>query len=258
LTETDLSALLVVVWDWLKHMLALAIPSAALLFAFFKWSGKKWVEQLLNRDLERFKREQQEKLEGFKGEQQTQLERLRHLLSTRVNKIHEKEFEVLPKAWLMLNDLHGAVHRAVDLTIKPYPDFKGFSGAQLESFLNSEPVSSWLSDYQKSELRKADDQSTYYMDAVKGRFIDEANEKHRLFLNYLIEHRIFMTHDLRTKLYAAQTALFAALTSYSIGKDAKDWELMRQGQDQMLNKMQSCIDEVEQAIQARLHYEDAY
>lgn len=135
MTPADLSVLWAVLWDWLKHVLTVAIPSAALVFAFFKWSGQKWVERLLNRDLERFKREQQEKLEGFKGEQQKELERLRHLLSTRVSKIHEKEFEVLPIAWLMLNDLHGAVHRAVDLTIKHYPDFKNFSEEQLEAFL---------------------------------------------------------------------------------------------------------------------------
>jgi hypothetical protein len=66
------------------------------------------------------------KSKSFKGEQQKELERLRHLLSTRVSKIHDKEFEVLPVAWLKLNDLHGAVHRAVDLTIKPYPDFQKF------------------------------------------------------------------------------------------------------------------------------------
>jgi hypothetical protein len=258
LTDADLGVLWAAVWGWLKHVLAVAVPSAALVFAFFKWSGQKWVEQLLNRDLEKFKREQQEKLEGFKGEQQKELERLRHLLSTRVSKIHDKEFEVLPKAWLMLNDLHGSVMRAVDLTIKHYPGFKSFSAAQLEAFLNSEPVSGLLSDHQKNELQEAKDKDAYYMEALKGHYIDEANEKHRIFLNYLIEHRIFMTDDLRTKFYAAQKSLFSALTSYSIGKNANNWELVHKGQDDMLTKMQGRIDEVEQAIQARLHYEDAY
>jgi hypothetical protein len=190
-TSADLSLLWAAVWDWLKHVLSVAIPSAALVFAFFKWSGQKWVERLLNRDLEQFKREQQEKHEGFKGEQQKELERLRHLLSTRVSKIHEKEFEALPTAWLMLNDLHGAVHRAVNLTMKYYPDFKKFSDEQLEAFLKSEPVASYFSDYQKNELRQANDKGKYYMDALKTRYIDEANDQHRLFLNYLIEHRIF-------------------------------------------------------------------
>jgi hypothetical protein len=252
LTPADLSLLWVALWDWSKRVLSVAIPSAALVFALFKWSGQKWVERLLNRDLEQFKREQLEKLEGFKGQQQKELERLRHLLSTRVSKIHEKEFEVLPKAWLMLNDLHGAVHRALDMTLKSYPDFGNFSAAQLEA------VASWFSDHQKNELKEANDKGKYYMKALMGRYIDEAHDKHRLFLNYLIEHRIFMTDDLRTKLYGVQKALFSALTSYTIGERANDRELIRKGQDEMLNKMQTRIDEVEQAIHARLHYEDAY
>ena len=264
MTSADITSWWVAVWEWLKHVLSVAIP----LMALFTWLGQRWVERLLNRDLEKFKREQQEKLEGFKGEQQEklegfkgeqqkELERLRHLLSTRVSKIHEREFKILPKAWLMLNELRGHVLRAIDLTMKSYPDFKNFSEIRLEAFLNSDQVSSFSED-QKSELRKANDKAAYYMNALKGHYIDEANEKHRVFLNYLIENRIFMTDDLRAKFYDAQTALFSALTNYSVGTDANNWELVRKGQEDMLNKMQRRIDEVEEAIQARLHYEDAY
>jgi hypothetical protein len=89
-------------------------------------------------------------------------------------------------------------------------------------------------------------------------YIDDANEKHRVFLNYLIEHRIFMTADLRTKFSDVQKALFSALTSYAIGKNHRNRELVNKGQQEMLDKMQARIDEVEKAIQERLHYEDAY
>ena len=145
----------------------------------------------------------------------------------------------------------------MDLTLKEYPRFKNFSPVKLEEFLEREPIKSWFSDSQKNELRAATDQDKYYMEALMGRYIDEAQDKHRLLLNYLIEHRIFMTDDLRTKLYDAQESLFGALNTYSIGKTANDWKMMREGQDVML-KMQTRIDQVEQTIQARLHYEDAY
>ena len=258
MTSADLSLLWAALWNWFGQLVSVAIPVGILVFPVLKWTGQRWVERRLNHDLEQFKREQQEKLEGFKGVQQKELERLRHLLSTRVSKIHEKEFEVLPKAWLMLNDLHGAVHRAVDLTIKYYPDFESFSEERLETFLKSEPTASSFSDSQKSELRQADDKKKYYMDAIMGHFIDEASDRHRLFQNYLIEHRIFMTDDLRTKFEDARKSLSSALSSYSIGRDHNNWELVRKGQDEMLNNMQNRIDAVEQAIQARLHYEEAY
>jgi hypothetical protein len=154
--------------------------------------------------------------------------------------------------------LRGAAHRALDLTMKPYPGFRGFSKEKLEGFLKSEPVN-WLADYQKDELRNASSserQEKYYMDALQNHYLDEANNKHQKFLNYLIEHQIFMTEELREKFFGAQKALFSALTSYSIGKGA-DHELVRQGQEELLKNTQTRIDEVEKAVQKRLRYEEA-
>jgi hypothetical protein len=105
--------------------------------------------------------------------------------------------------------------------MKYSPDFANFSSDKLDEFLNSEPTSSMLRGYQKQELRAAEDKDAYYMNAVKSHYIDVANEKHQAFLNYLIEHRIVMTDNLRTKFYDAQQALLSALTSYSIGARAQ-------------------------------------
>jgi hypothetical protein len=245
-------------WSWLLSTAGvLAIVWACAKFLGQKWA-EKWIDQHFNQKLEAFKAVQQERLEAYKADQQRELERLRHLLSGRISKIHEKEFEVLPKAWLMLIELRGAAQHALDLTMKPYPGFRNFSSAQLEDFLKSEPVN-WLADYQKEELRNAgsaDKQEKYYMDALQSHSLNEANEKHRKFLNYLIENQIFMTDELREKFFGAQKALFLAITSYGIGKGTNH-ELVRQGQEEMLNKMQGRVDEAEKAVQKRLRYEEA-
>lgn len=85
------------VLDWLGKVLAYSVPAASFVFVLFRWAGNTWIGRFLNRDLEQLKEEQREKLETFKTGQQKQLERLRHLLNSRVSRIHEKEFEVLPK-----------------------------------------------------------------------------------------------------------------------------------------------------------------
>lgn len=260
--EMQVTTLWVSVWVWLKSVLGLAIPSAAVvlasMLALFRWSGKKWVEQLLSRNLEKFKSEQQRELETYKGNQQKELERLRHLLTTRVGKIHEKEFEILPKAWLMLNDLHGAVMRAVDLTMKYYPGLNSYSEAKLTAFLDGAGPSAMFADYQKRELREAEDKDAYYMDVLQKSYLTQADDKHRIFLNYLIEQRIFLTEELDTKLFDTQKALLSAITSYSVGTRAKNWELVNKGQQDMLDNMDGRVQEVRRAIQKRLHYEDAY
>jgi len=65
-----------------------------------------------------------------------------------------------------------------------------------------------------------------------------------------------MTDELRKKFGGADGSLLTALNSYDVGKHAKAWELVRSGQDEV-NRLQGIIDDVEQAIQKRLRYEEA-
>jgi hypothetical protein len=249
-------------WPWFHNFVVVVGSSVVTALAstagLWKWFAQKWIDQRLAISLEKFKAEQQKELEGFKSEQQRELERLRHLLSSRISKIHEKEFEVLPKAWLMLNDLHGSVALALDLTMKMYPDFTVLVGAQFEEFLTV-GLASRLSNYQKDELRnqqKAKERHKYFVEAMAGIYLDDASEKQRTFHNYLIEHRIFMTDELRKKFSAAEECLSKALSHYSVGRYAKNFELERSGQ-QEVDRLNEMVNAVEQAIQERLHYEEA-
>jgi hypothetical protein len=213
-------------------------------------------------EIERIKNELARDVEAFKirlkADTDAEIERLRHFLSSRISKIHEKEFEVLPKAWLMLNDLHGSVALALDLTFKTYPDFRALRDAEFEEFLATRPASR-LSATQKDGLRRrqeATDRQKYFIEAMAGVYLDDANEKQRIFHNYLIEHRIFMTDALREKFGAADQALSKALISYSLGKRAKNWEMTQSGQEEM-GLLKDLVDKVEQAVQERLQYEEA-
>ncbi|MGA2589606.1 MAG: hypothetical protein ABSH32_06805 [Bryobacteraceae bacterium] len=242
------------IWNWLQSFLSVGAPLILLAFGLFKWFGQKWIEQRLVIGLEKFKAGQQNELEEFKSEQQKELERLRHRLSSRISKIHEKEFEVLPKSWLMLNDLHGSVALALDLTFKIYPDFRMLPGAQFEEFLTVSPASR-LSDYQKEALRKlqdASDRRKYFTDAMAGINFDDAKEKQRIFHNYLIENRIFMTAELREKFGMLDRSLSTLLTNYSVQPAHS-----AQSDQEEVNRLKNMIDEVEQLVQERLHYEEA-
>lgn len=247
-------------WPWFHNLLVVGGPSVLVALTasagLWSWLGQKWVEQRLGERLEKFKAEQQKELEEFKSKQQKELERLRHLLSSRISKIHEKEFKVLPRAWLMLNDLHGSVALALDLTFKIYPDFRLFTEDQFEEFLTAGPASRF-SNFQKDELRKLNtsDRQDYFINAMAGMYLDAAKEKQRKFHNYLIEHRIFMNDELRKKFGAVDQSLSLALDSYDVGKNS-DAELVRSAQEEV-NNLKGMVDEVEQAIQTRLRYEEA-
>jgi hypothetical protein len=236
------------VWSWLTTWI-ISTGAAA-------WVAKKIVEGQQNRQLEKFKADLQTKLETAKAEHQKDVERLRHLLSSRVSKIHEKEFEVLPEAWRKIHELYGWILHAVDLTFKPMLR-DDMTGEELEEFMRTAPASH-LSESQKETLRKSSDRAHSYNEMKASNDIDTANHKQRQFTNYLIENRIFMTEDLRAKFEAVQAAFISALTSYETGKRVEAWEMQASGQMTMSREnLQGLVDEVEKAIQRRLRYEEA-
>jgi hypothetical protein len=228
---------------WLLNLFVVGGPAVLVAWGLIQWLGPKLVDQALTM-----------RLEKFKSEQQQELEKLRHLLSSRISKIHEKEFEVLPQAWLMLNDLHGSVALALGATIKWYPDFHNLNDLQFEELLSVKPASR-LSDSQKDTLRRLQDpreRQKFFGDAMAVCDMDEALDKRRLFQNFLIEHRIFMNDELREKFGAVSEALSHALTGFEYG-DAK----MKNSALEEVGLLREKVDAVEQAIQKRLRYEEA-
>ncbi len=115
--------------------------SIALAYAAFMFLGKKWIENQFSKSLQKYKHEQSKELEETKYTINS--------LFSRVTKIHEKEFEVLPNAWELL---HNAIAELTKFTsiLKQYPNLDVMTDVQLDAFLKD----SFLYDYQKEELKR--------------------------------------------------------------------------------------------------------
>jgi hypothetical protein len=248
MTDQELNQIIAVSAKWAAAIVTAGGGGAVVADGLFKHLGTNWLDQ-------HFK----EKLEGLKHAHQQEIELLKHEITSlfsRVSKIHQKEFEVLPTAWLKLNELHGTVMIVLDLTRRYYPDFERLPEAKFEEFLST----SRLTENQRNELRSLEPASrrAYFRDATAGIDMDDANEKLRLFKNYLIEHSIFMTDELREKFNAAHKTLVEATVSYDVGKSAQDWEMRAAGWKKMLDQsLTATINDVERAVQNRLHYNEA-
>jgi hypothetical protein len=232
---------------------------ALVAYGLFKTVGKKWLDQHFAVKLKELEHAHNEKLEDLKHAHNHETERLRHEINSlfsRVSKVHEKEFEVLPRAWFMLNEAHGVVMLALDLTMKYYPDFRRLSDEHFEEFLRAE---SRLSESQKSELRSKnlERRGDYFSDAMSGLYIDQAKEKLRLFRNYLIEFGIFMTEDIWARFDAAHKKFSKAVISYEVGRRG-DSTMETEAQREMLDEaISDMIAEAGKAVQSRLHVHKA-
>ena len=119
----------------------------------FKLFGEKWLGAKFS-----------ERLEAFKHDQQLEIEHLRFEINKRLDrtiKLHQREFEVLPRAWSLLAESYNSV-RSLTSAFQSYPDVDRMTHAHLEEFPSESPLKNW----QKDELKSADDKNKSYQDAI--------------------------------------------------------------------------------------------
>ncbi len=103
----------------------------SLVLWLFKLFGEKW---LSNKFAER--------LEAFKHDQQKEIEHLRFEINKvfdRTTKLHQREYDVLPKAWSLLVISHNAA-AGITSPLQSYPDIGRMSAPELEDFLSQSPL----------------------------------------------------------------------------------------------------------------------
>ena len=135
-----------------------------LAYGIFVWFRKRWLEQEFSKNLEQFRHEQAKEIEHVRHEINS--------LFSRVSKIHEREFEVLPTAWKKLHKAYGRVFAACSM-LKEFPDLGAMSEPQCEEF----PAASRLPNYRKDEVRGAQvqDRNKVYQEAISWVNLTEAH-----------------------------------------------------------------------------------
>jgi hypothetical protein len=226
---------------WILQVLAVGGTSTVIAYGLFQWFGKRWIEQKFQSQLEKLKHLHQRELEGVKHEIQKTY--------SRVSKVHEREFEVLPRAWFMLHEAIGMAAHAAGLFIRGIPDFAMMSDEQFEDFLAGQKR---FSEHNKNELRQAQDRTAYYKKLVAALDLDAANDKQRLLNNYLIESQIFMNKELQQQFETLSHELALGLTEFS----SIDRKLALEGINR-ISELHKKMPDLAKALQKRLHYDEA-
>jgi hypothetical protein len=216
---------------------------AAIAWLIFSRLGNRWLEQ-------RFAT----RLEQFKHEKAQEIERLRQQITStfsRISKIHEREFEILPVAFLKLHQAYGktfalgsAFQRCVALN-------------RMDPVLFAEFVQTCrLPDLRKRELLATSDREDYYRRWIFWVDLDEAQAAQADFHNFLVMNRIFMTDGLRQQFSDIDKLISSALTALEIDRQTPGSGILQNARDD-LAKIGPLIGPLETAIQKRLQYEEA-
>ncbi len=232
------------IFRFIGEIVAIAGGAAAVAYAVFIYLGKRWVDQRFS-----------ERLESLRNEQARDLERLRadiNKIFSRVTKIHQKEFDVLPIVWEKLQYAVGAVHNVVK-PFKQYPDLRRMSQAAFDDFLKHED----LPEYKKNELAATSDKQQYYIDAVYERELIKAHNKVRDFHNYLIFNKIFLSQKLYENFGKIDSLLSDVLLKYDLSHETKDHKGMLESSKEIRDNLDALITVIENLVQERLHFESA-
>lgn len=224
-------------------IVAVGGAASAIAWAFFTFLGKKWLDAKFD-----------ERLESFRIEKAKEIEQLRHEISSlysRISKVHEKEFEVIPTVWLKFHEAYGRVFTVVS-SLRQHPALNRYSQAEVEEFLNG----SRLREFEKDEIRGATDKEQYYLDRMFWIELADAKSAQNGFHNYLIGNRLFVPADLREKLNEADKLLGGALVAKEVTHETTAPELLGQISFDM-KKLETLVPEIEKLAQSRLRYEEA-
>jgi hypothetical protein len=217
--------------------------AAAIAYGVLKWFGQKWFENCFAQSLEQFKRKQSELLEQYRYQINAKF--------NRITKIHEKEFEVLPKAWYLLQDSY--MHFvSVALPLQQWPNLNTYTPEQLDSFLET----CELQEFQKAELRKQEDKLSYYQGRAYWARLGTAQMKFQEFRTYLRYNKIFLSRDLFDLFHGIEVSMIEAQVQLEEpDKDEQPWSGMSKVFKKLSEDVNASMKGLESAVQKRLHFD---
>lgn len=217
----------------LGQILAYGGGGAAAAYLIFKYLGEKWIENKFSERLQEVR---------YKID----------VLFNRVTKIHEKEFEVLPEAWIKLQDALGLISKITNL-FQQYPDLHKLHEEELIEYLTKTK----LTEFQKKKLLSESDKNKYYMDVIFWHDLHEAEQGLQEFHNYIIRNRIFLSPDLQDRFNKIDDIMWKAFIERRMSEEAKDHKMRHEAYKKIRDDVAPIRDEIENIVQKRLRYQDA-
>ncbi|MER0204105.1 MAG: hypothetical protein DU480_09675 [Nitrosomonas sp.] len=213
--------------------------SAAIAYLLFQYLGRSWIESKFA-----------EKLELLRHTQALELQRLRVEIDAMLSgaiKIQDKEFEVLPEAWIRLDEAYGRLASLVS-PIQEYPDLDRLGSEKLEEFLDK----SKLHESDKAELRQSSQKTKIYQKTIFWYRCSDVRSAIIDFHNYVERNSIFMPPELKWQFEKASSELWSAMVSKEVGHDYQDWKMQDEGWDKIKKEIEPLRKNIQEAIYVRL------
>ena len=232
------------IFEFVGKVVAIGGSSAIVAYGIFTLVGRKWLETKFT-----------ERLEAYKHEQTKELEEIRYRINSqfnRITKIHEKEIEVLPEAWIRLKKSIGQLQYFISAG-RQYPNLDSMNDKQLDEFLAESEFHGW----EKDELRQASNKFQKYSERIFYHELYDTRKLAREFHQYIQENRIFLSNDLKEQFTRIDDLIWEAMTDKEFSHEMKDFKAERKSFKVVQDEMAPLVENIETLVQNRLQYEEA-
>lgn len=231
---------------FLGQVIAYSGGAVAIAYIVFIFLGKQVIENWFSKRMEAYRSAQAQELEEYKYKI--------NALFNRVTKIHEKEFEVLPKAWEKLQDALGQVGHIAS-PLQSYPDFTFMSQTEFEEFLTHTK----LKKHESEQLQSLDgvNRNKFYQERIFWHELYEAKSQVNNLRNFLLYNKIFLSKDLFDEFGKIDTMLFDMVLEIEGNHEEQVRKSVLPIWKKLNSDVQDIAKKIEALVQSRLHYSEA-
>lgn len=212
---------------------------AACAYLLFQYLGNSWIESKFA-----------EKLEALRHTQALELQRLRveiDSMLSRAIKLQEKEFQLLPEVWELLDKAYGELS-SLTSPVQTYPDLNRLEVEEIEEYLENYR----FTKTQKQRIVESNDKTSEFQETNFWYRLNDVEKAIGSFHDFVERNSIFCDPELKAKLTDVSDKLWKASVSKKVGHEVKDWKMQNEGWDKLKNEVEPLREEIQKDIYNRL------
>ena len=175
------------IFEYIGKALVLGGSASLVAYQAFKHFAAKWLDARFEKNLQQLVHDQNKEIERLRSDLTKSFDR--------ATKLHQREFEVLPKIWDEVCEAYWATASLVS-PLQTMPDLNRVQEKHLSSFI----AQSELADWQKEELMLENDKTKTYGEMIYWHKLHRVNQAHRTADIALNRNGVFVKDAIKDKL----------------------------------------------------------
>ena len=224
------------IFQTFSNLILLFLASTGFAYIILKFTSKKFIENVFSKQLENHKQKLNAEF-------------------NRMTIVHQKEIEVIPQAWKLLQIAMEQVNILTSL-LKSYPDVDNYSEDDYRKYIEESSFSE--KDKQELLLTNMGQRFKKYSRIADKQEILNANTKMINFHKYIQEHSIFLVDEIKEKFLEIDGKVFEIIRNTSIHSQYemdKKYDDLSKNFNTVRDEIHPILQELDLLIKNRLHVE---